>query len=388
MNAGEGLMKTGLLKGYTPRQLVNRIAQEAEVRLDSGFVHSMPAVVDVVLTKACNLACTFCKDYDNDGPQNVSEENLTRVAQQLFPTARRLSICSGGEPYLHRGLEHILRLAKQYNLYTWVLSNGMLLKEERMRTIIREGLITEHGFSVDGLQPETVENIRVFAKLPRILENIQMVQRIRDEEGKQFPTITIRYALMRSNIEELPAAIDYWGKNGANHLITGYLSIANNIPKEQALFYHQDLVASVFAEARKVAARYPAMKVTFPKLVSEEVERQKNPTRCEAPWKFVMINPNGEILPCYRSFEAMNMGSLYGDDARQFKDIWNSEPYQALRRTVNNDAAPKHFAYCSKCELRYGWGYEEAHLGDVTWKQMMAEQKPELVNIDHRRIRK
>lgn len=381
-------MQLGTAKGCTSHKLMNRVVQRIEARISAGQIRSMPAVVDVVLTKACNLACTFCKDYDNDGAQNVSEADLTRLAEQLFPTARRLSICSGGEPYLHRGLEHILRLAKKHDLYSWVLSNGMLLKEDRMRRIIREELITEHGFSVDGITPKTVESIRVFAKLPKILENIRMVQRIRDEEGKSFPTITIRYALMRSNVEELPDAVDYWGKAGASRLNCGYLSLANGISRDESLFFHQDLTERVFAEARKVASRYPNLVVNLPALVREEIGKREQPSRCQAPWTFVMINPDGSVLPCYRAFEGISMGSIYGETAVPFNEIWNSTGYQALRRSVNDDSGPKHYSYCGTCEMRYGWGFEEAHLGDVTWKQVVAQQRPELVTIDHRRIRK
>src|SRR2546422_10959729 len=141
-----------------------------EPRLQSHAPRSLPQNVDIVLTKACNLACTFCKDYETLGAKRVSLENFEKVARQLFPTARWLSICSGGEPYLHKGLEDLLRIARRYKLEAWVLSNGMLLKEDRVRTIVREGLITLHGFSVDGFDAPTVEAIRVGANLPTILE--------------------------------------------------------------------------------------------------------------------------------------------------------------------------------------------------------------------------
>jgi len=381
-------MPLSSLKSYTVSQLANRIASEIETRVDAGFVRSMPAVVDVVLTKACNLACTFCKDYETEGAQHVSDANLTRLAEQLFPTARRLSICSGGEPYLHRGLEHILRLAKKYKLYTWVLSNGMLLKEERMRPIIREELVTEHGFSIDGIRPETVESFRIFAKLPKILENIRMVQRIREEEGKRFPTITIRYALMRCNIEELPAAVEYWGRAGANRIDCGYLSLANEVPCEQSLYFHQELTERIFAEARRVASLYQDFKLSLPPLVKDDMKRRQNPTRCVAPWTFVMVDPNGVVLPCYRAFEAISMGKIYDADGLPFHEIWNSDSYRALRRTVNRDGVKKHYAYCQSCEERYGWGSADVHLGDQTWLKIVSEEKPELIQIDHRRLRK
>jgi radical SAM protein with 4Fe4S-binding SPASM domain len=341
----------------------------------------------VVLTKACNLACTFCKDYETEGAKNVTAENLARVASQLFPTARRLSICSGGEPYLHRELEFILRLAREYKLYTWVLSNGMLLKEDRMRAIVRDGLITEHGFSVDGIEPPTVEAIRVFAKLPVILDNIRMLQRIIREEGKSKPGLTIRYALMRSNVEELPAAVEYWGREGIGKIDAGYLSLANELPRDQSLFFHQELTERVFQEARNVAARYPSLQLNLPNLVRDELVKKTNPAPCTRPWDFVMIDPSGHVLPCYRAFEAVSMGVVYDEDRQLFKDIWNSDAYQALRRTVNRDG-DKHFEYCKVCEFRYGWGDEGPHLGDTTWLETVSTGRPELVNIDHRRLKK
>lgn len=105
----------------------NKGINELERHLQLPTVRSLPLVVDIVLTKACNLACTFCKDYETLGAQRISVENFRKVAAQLFPTAVQVSFCSGGEPYLHKGLEDILRIALRYKVDTWLLSNGMLL---------------------------------------------------------------------------------------------------------------------------------------------------------------------------------------------------------------------------------------------------------------------
>ena len=201
----------------------NRLLNEFEFRLQRRRLRSMPVTIDVVLTKACNLACTFCKDYETEGAQRISLSNFERIAAQLFPTATGLSICSGGEPYLHRGLEEILRIGKRHRLYTWLLSNGMLAKPDRVRPMVREKLISRHGFSVDGYRAATVEALRVNARLEVILENIRHLIRIREEEGQEEPRITIRYALMRSNVEELPDAVRQWGELGVDRLDCDYL---------------------------------------------------------------------------------------------------------------------------------------------------------------------
>ena len=377
---------TGALRRLAPRALANRLVSGVETRRGATRLRSMPPTVDVVLTKACNLACTFCVDYESAGTaRRVSRENFERAAAQLFPTASLLQICSGGEPWLHRSLEDLLRVARRYRLATKVLSNGMLLTEERLRPVVREGLITTHGFSVDGITPATVERIRVNADLPRILANVDLLFRIREEEGKREPRTLIRYALMRSNVEELPAAVAYWGERGIDRIDCNYLSLANGIDRGESLFFHEELLERVFTEARATAARFPDTRLRLPPTPAEERQRPQ-PRPCDAPWSMVMIDVDGAVLPCYRAFEALSMGNLYDEDGEPFRDIWNNPDYQALRRTVNDDGGEKFYPHCGRCDARLGWGEVDSHLGDETWQETLSVFAPDKLEVlDHRR---
>ena len=365
------------------RLLLNR----AETRLGCRQLRSLPSSVDVVLTKACNLACSFCRDYEHEGSKKLSKENMERIAAQLFPAAGWVNICSGGEPYLHPGLEHILRLAKAHDAKTWVLSNAMLLQEARLWSIVEENLINLHGFSVDGLKPKTVEAIRVHSGLGTILKNIDMLFDLRRRAEQAEPGIVIRYALMRRNIEELPEAMRYWGERGATRLDCGYLVLANGIEREESLFFHQDLMQRIFDEAREVASHFPETELRLPPSVLEDQAKAHKPVSCKAPWDFVMVDTSGTILPCYRSFEALQMGNILEPDAPTFEELWNSPAYQALRNTVNQ-SGPKvegGYGYCRVCENRYGWSSLDVHLGDETWiKQAFGDGEAGL-GIDHRR---
>ena len=375
------------MEDFTLRKGMNRAISLIETRGQLSMIHSLPQCVDIVLTKACNLACTFCKTYELPGEaKKISVENFEKIARQLFATARQVSFCSGGEPYLHMNLEDLLRICRRYKVATWVLSNGMLLKEERIRTIVREELVSRHGFSVDGINASTVEAIRVNARLDLILENIKMLIRIRKEEGKQKPTIVIRYALMRSNVEELPDAVQYWGEMGINYIDCNYLSLCNDIDHKESLYFHQNLMEQVFNEAREVAAHWPRLTLNLPPTICQEQLIQDNPRKCTYPWNFAYIGTNGQVLPCYRSWGVITMGNVYGENGKLFKEIWNNSQYQALRRTVNNDDIQKHYPYCSKCECRFGMGSLAAHLGDDTWLEdidLDASEKAKV--IAHRR---
>ena len=374
------------LRRLTPRAAANRLVNGVETRRAAARLRSLPPTVDVVLTKACNLACAFCVDYESEGTaRHVSRENFERAAAQLFPTASLLQICSGGEPWLHRGLEDMLRVARRYRLATKVLSNGMLLTEERLRPVIREGLITTHGFSVDGIAPATVERIRVNADLARILANVDLLLRIRAEEGKREPRTLIRYALMRSNVEELPAAVAYWGARGIDRIDCGYLSLANGIDRSESLFFHEELLERVLREARAAAAHFPHTELRLPPTPAEERQRP-GPRPCDAPWRMVMIDADGAVLPCYRAFEALRMGNIYDGDGEAFGDVWNSADYRALRRTVNDDGGAKFYPHCARCDARLGWGELDSHRGDETWLETAALFAPDkLAVIDHRR---
>jgi radical SAM protein with 4Fe4S-binding SPASM domain len=359
-----------------------------ETKLESPILHSLPQNVDIVLTTKCNLACVFCKLYPVSGAKQVSIENFRKAAEQLFPTARLVSICSGGEPYLHKNLEELLRIIRQYSVPTWVLSNGMLLEEERIRTIVREELITLHGFSIDGIRSSTVEAIRVNAKLDVIVENIKMLIRIRKEERKHKPPIVIRYVLMRSNIEELPDAVRHWGEMGIDVIDCNYLSLSRNIDRQQSLYFHQDLTEEVFSEAQLVAEHYPRLTLNLPDPIHKQQHFEKKPKKCGSAWNFVFVNTDGEIFPCYCLLGIRSMGNIYEGDGDSFKGIWNNSEYQQLRRTTNDDHVKKYFSYCSLCETRFGWGDLKVHLGDQTWLHHLDledKQEMELIAKRHRK---
>lgn len=369
---------------YRALGLGNKLLNHVEERMQRTKLISSPVVVDVVLTKACNFACSFCKDYETPATsKRISIDNFQRLAKQVFPTASRLDICSGGEPYLHTGLTEILRIAKQYDLYTWVLSNGSVMKPKIVEAMISEQLISGHGFSVDGYRAQTVEAIRKNASLPVILDNIRMVLRMRESLKKKTPSITIRYALMRSNIEELADAVRQWGDMGVDHLECGYLSLANDMDPDESLYFHQDLMKRCVEDAQRVAERFPNLKLTVPAFVDDEKKRLQ-PDNCNSPWKFVMVDTNGQIMPCYRSFEALRFPSVYDPAEPSFRTTWNSSDYQQLRRTVNNDSTEKFYPYCGQCENRCGWGSKDVHLGDEHWLQQLGKQWVDL-NINHKR---
>jgi len=368
------------------KKLVNGEVNYFESKFQRPVLFSLPLNIDVVLTKQCNLSCIFCKNYETPGQKQISVGDFRKLASQILPAANEVRFCSGGEPYLHKQLLDILRISKNYQVDVTLLSNGMLLTEDKIRNIIHEGLVVVHGFSVDGISPATVEKLRLHSNLRTVIDNIRMLKHIRDEAGKSDPKIHIRYALMRSNIEELPEAVHFWGQLGIDSVDCNYLSVCNDIEKSESLFFHQELMEQVFQDTIKVAKSFPQMKLNLPPTMRQDLPFINTPKFCREPFRFVYIDTDGRVLPCYLSFGVLAMGNVYDDKKTSFRTIWNSRSYRKLRRSVNNDHIPNFFPYCSKCENRFGWARIESHLGDDTWLQHVTSsdsQKEKI--IQHRK---
>lgn len=349
------------------KQLSNAVRNKVEAASGSVRLRSFPQVVDIVLTKACNLKCTFCKDYETEGAKLLSIEHFERAANILFPTARKLSLCSGGEPYLHKRLVNFLRITKQYRVPVWLLSNGTRITKETSTTIVNEQLVAWHGFSVDGIEAETVEAIRVKADFGLIVDNILRLIDIRERNGTRFPKIVIRYALMRSNIEQLPKAIEFWGSRGVDAIDCSYLSVCNGIDPQESLFFHADLTDRLFQKATEVCERFPSLSLSLPEPFLHLGSPGRSLEDCHQPWELIRIDSDGEILPCFHSWRLMTMGNIGSLDRSSFDQLWNGGRYRGLRASVNDDTVAKLYSHCANCSERVAHGHEAAHFEDNSW---------------------
>jgi len=301
------------------------------------------------------------------GAKSIAVETFERAAQILFPTARKLSLCSGGEPYLHKRLIELLRVAKQYNIPTWLLSNGTRITEEKAATIVDEQLVTWHGFSVDGINPETVEAIRVRADFGQIVRNILCLVNIRKQRRSRYPRIVIRYALMRSNIEQLPDAIRFWGSRGVDAIDCSYLSVCNGIDPQESLVHHADMTDRVFQRAIEVGESSSNLSLSLPEPISNVDRSGRSLADCHQPWELIRIDSDGEILPCFHSWRLITMGNIGLMDRSSFDRLWNGSRYRGLRASVNDDAVPKLYGHCAHCSERLPSREPAAHFEEDRW---------------------
>lgn len=113
-----------------------------------------PVFAHLVLTRRCNLACTYCSEFDNFSNPVPTEEMIRRVdlLAALGTTAITLT---GPETLLPPDLEKIIEHIRRRGLMVVMVTNGYLLSVERVRRLNRTGL-DRMQIGIDNVLPDQV----------------------------------------------------------------------------------------------------------------------------------------------------------------------------------------------------------------------------------------
>ena len=85
-----------------------------------------PLLVHIIPTRRCNLACTYCNEYD-DVSDPVPTEEMFRRIDRLGEMGTGIITISGGEPLLHPDLDAIIARIRKHGMIAGLITNGYLL---------------------------------------------------------------------------------------------------------------------------------------------------------------------------------------------------------------------------------------------------------------------
>ena len=113
-----------------------------------------PIVAHIVPIRRCNLACTYCNEYDDFSPPVPLAAMLRRI-DRLGELGTTVITISGGEPLLHPELDEIIRRIRRGGSIATLITNGYLLTPDRIRRLNRAGL--DHlQISIDNVKPDKI----------------------------------------------------------------------------------------------------------------------------------------------------------------------------------------------------------------------------------------
>jgi MoaA/NifB/PqqE/SkfB family radical SAM enzyme len=113
-----------------------------------------PILAQVIPIRRCNLACTYCNEFDRDSPPVPTPEMLRRI-DKLGELGTSIITFSGGEPTLHPDLDILIRRVRKNRAIATLITNGYLLTPDRIKRLNAAGL-DYLQISIDNVQPDDV----------------------------------------------------------------------------------------------------------------------------------------------------------------------------------------------------------------------------------------
>ena len=113
-----------------------------------------PVLVHIIPNRRCNLACTYCNEFD-DFSKPVPLEEMKKRLDILAGMGTSVITISGGEPLLHPELPEVIRHIRRRGMIAGMITNGFLLDQKTIEKLNDAGL--EHlQISIDNAVPDDV----------------------------------------------------------------------------------------------------------------------------------------------------------------------------------------------------------------------------------------
>ena len=263
-------------------------------------VPAFPLQLDVELTSRCNFRCAFCiHGYEKVESRDLGFYRFSRVideASEYGLVSLKLNYIN--EPLLTPDFASYIRYARSRGiLNTFFATNGLGLTTRMSEGLIDAGL-SKVFISLDALTSETFLKVRRSKRLDKIVANIENLLDVRERLGAAHPIVRVNFLKTSVNMHEAEAFVARW--DGVVDMI-GF----------------QD-------------------RVRLPGIDEDEDDdaidlvRDLSSFRCSFPYKQLVIDAGGSILPCCTfSGREMPVGHV---DTGSVKEAWDSLKIAHLRR--------------------------------------------------------
>lgn len=135
---------------------------------------SHPVLCNYYVTYRCNATCSFCDIWERPSPY-VTLENARDNFRDLKKLGVKVVDFTGGEPFLHRQLDMLLRTAKEFGLITTVTTNGLLYPKYAEKC---KGLIDMLHLSLDSPDRDEHDKSRGVKCFDKVIESIKVAREL------------------------------------------------------------------------------------------------------------------------------------------------------------------------------------------------------------------
>jgi len=207
---------------------------------DTPALREYPSRLFVETTSRCNLSCFMCVKQTRDSgvkDGDLTPEAFTRLEPAL-PNLEALVLNGVGEPLLHPHLEEFIRRARRRMPERgWIgfQSNALLLNESRALSLTEAGL-DRICLSLDSVSADTFRKVREGGELLAVDRALSALESAAKKSRRPKIRPGVEFVLMRDNLHELPEALRWAARRGAEFAIVTHLLPYDEKHADQAAY--------------------------------------------------------------------------------------------------------------------------------------------------------
>ena len=288
-----GVAKLNRLISIVPKETESIVSIDSVKHLFQDLSH-----MNVILTNACNLSCSYCYEQHNKDYGRFTIESLRKVYDWLHAiNDKKLTMFQffGGEPLIHKKLIiDFINSDPEYFNKIWnsekrqaisICSNGLLLDKEFVEAFYSKDY-TFSLISIDTLNVEKDYRELKQSDVEKILNNIEMIPAdIRAER------LTIRSTISLETAPDTIEFVDELYRRGIRKMIIHPLVLDSirgfiNWPKEIWNQLHQDILF--------ILDKYRDFSIQFSEGIGEKMDNN-----CMVGADMIAIDASGDFSGCY-----------------------------------------------------------------------------------------
>jgi MoaA/NifB/PqqE/SkfB family radical SAM enzyme len=309
----------------------------------SGQLHSLP-ILALSVHSACNCRCVMCDIWKaNAEKRDISADDLCRHLAAIRQLRVQRVMLTGGEPLLHRNLWALCDMLQESGVRLTLVTTGLLI-EQHATEIARS--IDELVVSIDGPPSVHDEIRRVRGGFARIAQGLQTMA-----VQPRRPHTIARSVVQRANCGSLADTVRAAHASGIDRLSFLAADVSTHAfnrpePWDEArraeIAVPGDalpLLAEAIGETESIcrdaslggfiAGGIPSLWRIYDYYRALAGLGDFPRVRCNAPWVSAVLEPGGEVRPCFfhAPYEAMGEATL--------DETLNSAAARAFRRELD-----------------------------------------------------
>lgn len=294
-----------------------------------------PITIDLALNRTCNYACKYCYAMlqENQGFP-ITKDVMTRFLDDCADIGvRGISLVSDGESTLNPAFIHTITYGHSKGIDMAVGSNGYLLDEKKIRSIIP--CLTYFRYNITAGEADRYKQIMGVKTgfFEKVCENIKTMMRVKKETGSKC-TVGMQMVLMPEFEDQILPLAQLSLDLGADYLVIKHCS--DN--EDGALGVDYDGYQKMYDKLHKAESMSTEQTQITVKWSKIGDKGTRNYSRCYGPPFLLQMSGSGLVAPCGMLFNEQYKKFHIGNIVKEsFKEMVRGERYWEVINYIGSE---------------------------------------------------